>query len=74
VQIKYETFLEDVNNILTSGEVPNLFPKDELGSVLDELRPIAKAAGAGETQEQLTAFFLNRVRYLSFSSFSSTRW
>lgn len=26
-QIKYETFLEDVNNIVTSGEVPNVFPK-----------------------------------------------
>jgi dynein heavy chain, axonemal len=36
-QIVMETFLEDVNNILTSGEVPNLFPKDELGSVLDEV-------------------------------------
>jgi dynein heavy chain len=42
--------------------VPNLFPKDELGGVLDELRPHAKAAGAGETFEQLNAFFLNRVR------------
>jgi hypothetical protein len=61
-QIKYETFLEDVNNILTSGEVPNLFPKDELGGLLDELRPAAKAAGAGETHEQLMTFFLERVR------------
>jgi dynein heavy chain len=62
MQIKYETFLEDVNNILTSGEVPNLFPKDELGALLDELRPAAKAAGAGETHEQLMNFFLERVR------------
>ena len=37
--------LQDVNNILTSGEVPNLFPKDELGTVLDEVRGAAKAAG-----------------------------
>jgi dynein heavy chain len=62
LQIKYETFLEDVNNLLTSGDVPNLFPKDELAAVLDELRPAAKAAGAGETQEQLSAFFFERVR------------
>ena len=61
-QIVYETFLEDVNNILTSGEVPNLFPKDELGGVLDEVRNDAKKAGAGETSDQLYAFFLERVR------------
>ena len=52
-QIKYEAFLEDVNNILTSGEVPNLFAKDELPGVIDEVRPTAKAAGAGDTLEQV---------------------
>jgi dynein heavy chain len=36
-QIKYETFVEDINNILTSGEVPNLFTKDELAGVVDEV-------------------------------------
>ena len=36
-QIKYETFLEDINNILTSGEVPNLFGKDEITGVVDEV-------------------------------------
>jgi dynein heavy chain len=28
-QIKEEGFLEDVNNILNTGEVPNIFPIDE---------------------------------------------
>jgi P-loop containing dynein motor region D4 len=36
-QIKYETFVEDINNILTSGEVPNLFAKDEIPGLLDEV-------------------------------------
>jgi dynein heavy chain len=29
VQIAYESFLEDINNILNTGEVPNLFVKKE---------------------------------------------
>ena len=28
-QIKDEGFVEDINNILNSGEVPNMFPADE---------------------------------------------
>lgn len=33
--------------------MPNLFPKDEISGVLDEVRGAAKAAGAGETGEQV---------------------
>uniref|UniRef100_A0A8D3AZ06 Dynein, axonemal, heavy chain 6 n=1 Tax=Scophthalmus maximus TaxID=52904 RepID=A0A8D3AZ06_SCOMX len=33
-QIVVEEFLEDVNNLLNSGEVPNLFEKDEMEQVL----------------------------------------
>lgn len=43
-----EEFLEDVNNILNSGEVPNLFEKDELEQVLAATRPRAKEVGISE--------------------------
>ena len=32
---------------------------------MDELRPIAKATGAGETQDALIAFLLERVRWVA---------
>lgn len=34
-QIKEESFLEDVDSLLNSGEVPNLFPPDEKQEVME---------------------------------------
>ena len=35
----------DINNILNTGEVPNLFAKDETMQIADAVIPRAKAAG-----------------------------
>ncbi|KAJ0182474.1 hypothetical protein K1T71_001843 [Dendrolimus kikuchii] len=40
--IKDEQFLEFLNNILSSGEIANLFAKDEMDEMLNELAPIMK--------------------------------
>ncbi|KAJ3192063.1 Dynein heavy chain 6, axonemal [Irineochytrium annulatum] len=61
-QIKTESFLEDINNILNSGEVPNLFEFDEREKILGDLRPIARDLGLSEDRDTVYQFFINRVR------------
>ncbi|XP_014396707.1 PREDICTED: dynein heavy chain 7, axonemal [Myotis brandtii] len=39
-QIKKESFLEDVNNLLNAGEVPNLFPLDEKQEICEKMRQL----------------------------------
>ena len=41
-QIKQESFLEDLNNLLNAGEVPNLFPLDERQEICEKMRLIDK--------------------------------
>ena len=43
-QIVRESFLEDINNLLNSGEVPNLFPPEEKVQICEELAPRAREA------------------------------
>ncbi|XP_069839698.1 dynein axonemal heavy chain 7 isoform X1 [Dendropsophus ebraccatus] len=39
-QIKKESFLEDINNLLNAGEVPNLFAADEKQEICERMRQI----------------------------------
>lgn len=39
-QIKEESFLEDVNNMLNSGEIPNLFTNEEKIEIVEKMRTI----------------------------------
>ncbi|CAK4669134.1 unnamed protein product [Aphanomyces euteiches] len=61
-QIKSESFIEDINNILSSGEIPGLYEKDEINGILEGIRPKARAQGVKETKDGLWAFFINEVR------------
>ena len=52
-QVVEESFIEDINNILNSGEVPNLFANDEWEKIISACRPGCKAAGIPSVIENL---------------------
>uniref|UniRef100_A0A8C2AJS1 Dynein heavy chain 10, axonemal-like n=1 Tax=Cyprinus carpio TaxID=7962 RepID=A0A8C2AJS1_CYPCA len=55
-----EGFLELINNMLTSGMVPALFPDDEKESVLNQLRDEAMKNGSGPSKESVWQYFVNK--------------
>ena len=57
-QLKEQGFLEDINNILNSGEIPNLYGKDELPGIYDGVRKRAVDAGSEGTPDELWSFFV----------------
>ncbi|CAK9798189.1 Dynein axonemal heavy chain 6 [Anthophora quadrimaculata] len=62
-QIVLEEFLEDINNTLNTGEVPNLYEADELEKVIIATRPAAKQIGIQEgNRDAIYQFFIGRVR------------
>lgn len=62
--IKDESFLEYINQMLMTGEISGLFPKDEIDAILGDIRPVMKkeAPSIVDTQENLSKFFFDRVR------------
>ncbi|CAI9736985.1 dynein axonemal heavy chain 6-like [Octopus vulgaris] len=61
-QIVVEDMLEDINNILNSGEVPNLLEPEDLEKLIIACRPAAKEAGIPEgNRDMIYDFCINRV-------------
>ncbi|XP_073448349.1 dynein axonemal heavy chain 12 [Aquarana catesbeiana] len=63
-QIKTEAFLEDVDSLLNTGEVPNLFAVDEKQEIMEGVRPTAQAGNKNVELSPLAlfAFFVNRCK------------
>lgn len=65
-QIKEEIFLEDISNILNSGEVPNIFAADELSEICEKMRVIDRqrdrAVQTDGSPVALFNFFVQTVR------------
>ena len=63
-EVKDEGFLEYLNNVLSSGEVSNLFARDELDEITGELVMVMKKQYPRRppTQENLYDYFISRAR------------
>ncbi|XP_017940484.1 dynein heavy chain 8, axonemal [Manacus vitellinus] len=63
-EIKEESFLEYVNNLLSSGEISNLFPRDELDEITQALIAVMKKEMPRHppTFDNLYEYFLTRAK------------
>ncbi|XP_063305793.1 dynein axonemal heavy chain 2 [Pelobates fuscus] len=61
-QFTDESFFEDVNNVLSSGEVPNLYKADEFEEIKTILQEKARGENIPDTPESLYNFLIERVR------------
>ncbi|XP_025202252.1 dynein beta chain, ciliary-like, partial [Melanaphis sacchari] len=63
-QVADEKFLVLINDMLASGEIPELFADDEIDNIIQTIAPEVKAVGLPETKENCWHFFINKVRSL----------
>ena len=60
-QIVNEKFLISINDILSSGYVPELFPSEEKDEILNKIRSEAKSNGVPDQPEELWNYYLEKT-------------
>ena len=61
-QILDETFLEDINNLLNTGEIPNLMLPEDEDKMQSEIRTVITDQKRVETSELCNQLFISRIR------------
>ncbi|XP_014652699.1 PREDICTED: dynein heavy chain 3, axonemal [Ceratotherium simum simum] len=63
-QIKDESFVEDINMLLNTGDVPNIFPADEKADLVEKMQMAARTEGEKieVTPLSMYNFFIERVK------------
>lgn len=63
-QVKDESFVEDINMLLNTGDVPNIFPADEKADLIEKMQTAARTAGEkiDVTPLSMYNFFTERVK------------
>ena len=61
-QIINETFLEDVNNVLNTGEIPNLMLPEDKDKIANDIREVVVEMKRIDTSDVIQQVFVDRVR------------
>jgi len=61
-QIISETFIEDINNLLNTGEIPNLWLPEDKDKIINGVRPVVVEMKKVDTIETINQTFINRIR------------
>lgn len=61
--VVHESFLEDIQNMLNGGVVPNIYTSDEMAQLMDAVRrPYKRETGGVETADAMQAWFFGNVK------------
>ncbi|XP_066544120.1 dynein axonemal heavy chain 11 [Amia ocellicauda] len=61
-QIPDERFLVLINDMLASGDIPDLFSEEEVDTVISSIRVELRGLGLLDTRENCWQFFIDRIR------------
>ena len=61
-QITNERFLVYLNDLLSSGEIPDLFPAEDVDGIVNAVRNAVKSEGILDSKDNCFKFFIDRVK------------